>query len=230
MTSVISSSSPQRRSRRASASNVATRPSVPPASRTGARHVGRPVRPTANSIARIDRLREVAVHAGGQAALAIAGHRVRGHGHDADVAAGRRARARESRRSPRGRPSPASAGPSARGRTSRCSSRASASRPSCATVTWWPRRVSRPDRDPLVDHVVLDEQDADARTAGAHRQRAGRSAARRRRGRPPAWRRARARWRVEQIGERRPAWSGRRRCRARRSATGRRSRPTRSAS
>ena len=60
----------------------------------------------------------VVVHAGRQAALAVALHRVGGHGDDRH-ARRRRARAAGSRRSPRGRPSRASARPSAPRRTAR---------------------------------------------------------------------------------------------------------------
>ena len=64
----------------------------------------------------VDRLRDVFVHADLEAPLAIALHRVRGHGDDRDVAGRSPAPARGSPRSPRTRPSPASARPSARDR------------------------------------------------------------------------------------------------------------------
>ena len=108
---------------------------------------------------------------GGEAALAVAGHRVRGHGDDADVARRCRARARGSPRSPRGRPSPASARPSARGRSASRSSASSASRPLLATVDGVAAPRQQPDRDALVDDVVLGQQDARARTPACSARR-----------------------------------------------------------
>ena len=82
MTSVISSSSPESRCRSASSSNV-TGPA------TAARHAAAVavLFDDGEQHGRIDRLREIAVHARGQTPLAIAVHRVRRHGDDADVLA-----------------------------------------------------------------------------------------------------------------------------------------------
>ena len=110
---------------------------------------------------RIDRLREIAVHAGGQAPLAIAVHRVRRHGDDADVLA-RDALAHANRD----------------GRVESAHDRhlqihqhqveGLALEPGQGlAAVLGDRHVmaaagQQAGRDPLVDHVVLDEQDARA--------------------------------------------------------------------
>ena len=108
---------------------------------------------------RIDRLRQVAVHAGRQAALAVALHGVRGHRDDARVAAGPMPRARGSRASPRS--PPISGICTSISTTSKDDRRERRER--FEAVVGDVHRVAAPgqqaDRDALVDDVVFGQQD-----------------------------------------------------------------------
>ena len=117
---------------------------------------------------RIDRLREIAVHARGQTPLAIAVHRVRGHGDNADVLArGALAQANRDGR--------VEAAHDRHLQVHQHEVERLAIEPrQRLTAVLGDRHVmaaagQQAGRDPLVDHVVLDEQDADAPAVGAHR-------------------------------------------------------------
>ena len=149
-------------------SNGSERPSGPGRPRSRASKAAR-------SSACADRLGQVAVHAGRQAALAVAFHGVGRHGDDRDVAAGRRPPVRGWPRPPRSRPSRASARPSAPRRSGRPRAPRAPGGRRAATTTECPS-LEHADGHLLVDRVVLGQQDPQPR-----RPRVGRPASRPRR-------------------------------------------------
>ena len=124
----------------------------------------------------LDRLGDVAVHAGRQAALAVALHGVGGHGDDRQCRPpAARSRRRGSAASPRSRPSPASARPSAPGRTAPPPARPAPRGRRRRTTTVCPCFSRSRRGELLVDGVVLGEQDAQRRRrSAAGRRLAGR--------------------------------------------------------
>ena len=131
-----------RRRPRTSGSARSPRRAAPPASRAraAARSAGAAAAPThlrstASSSSGVTGLRDVVVHAGLEALLAVALHGARGHRDDRQRAARRASRARGSGAWPRSRPCPASARPSARRRSARRAQASSASLPFSASST-----------------------------------------------------------------------------------------------
>ena len=119
-----------------------------------------------------DRLRDVVVHAGLEALLAVALHRARGH-RDDRRAPRRPPRARGCAASPRSRPCPASARPSARRRTAARSQASSASLAVVGHLDAVAELLEDAHRDLLVHLVVLGDQHRRGARLGAPRAGCG---------------------------------------------------------
>ena len=106
-----------------------------------------------------DRLRDVVVHAGREARLAVAFHRVRGHRHDPRSGVARPAR-RGSGGSPPARRARASGRPSGRRRRRVRSMRGDRLQAVAGDVGAIAHPLEQPERELLVHRVVLGQQDA----------------------------------------------------------------------